>query len=112
VRTGTQRTHLAPFYVNEGSFPPVDGAPVLALVKQTALEHPYLGIEHVLLARLWIAGLFAERKALLGTLSSGTPRRLWRPRGPNSALRRRGLAETRSARRNAEARDAGRSDSH
>jgi hypothetical protein len=29
---------LAPFYVNEGSFPPVDGAPVLLVVKQTALD--------------------------------------------------------------------------
>ena len=34
----TSRTHLAPFYVNEGLFPPVDGAPVLAVVKQTALD--------------------------------------------------------------------------
>ena len=33
-----QRAHLAPFYVNEGSFPPVDVAPVLAVVKQTALD--------------------------------------------------------------------------
>jgi len=29
---------LAPFYVNEASLPPVDDAPVLALVKQTALD--------------------------------------------------------------------------
>jgi hypothetical protein len=29
---------LAPFYVNGPSFPPVDGAPVLAVVKQTALD--------------------------------------------------------------------------
>jgi hypothetical protein len=33
-----KRDHLAPFYVNEGLFPPIDGAPVLALVKQTALD--------------------------------------------------------------------------
>lgn len=30
--------HMAPFYVREASFPPVDDAPVLALVKQTALD--------------------------------------------------------------------------
>ena len=30
--------HLAPFYVNDASFPPVDDAPVLALVKQNALD--------------------------------------------------------------------------
>ena len=30
--------HLAPLYVNEGLFPPVDDAPVLAVVKQTALD--------------------------------------------------------------------------
>ena len=38
LRTGTQRTHLAPFYVNEGLFPPVDDAPVLVVVKQSALD--------------------------------------------------------------------------
>jgi len=39
--TGTgcsKRDHLAPLYVNEGLFPPVDDAPVLAVVKQTALD--------------------------------------------------------------------------
>ncbi len=39
--TGTgssKRNHLAPLYVNEGLFPPVDDAPVLAVVKQTALD--------------------------------------------------------------------------
>src|SRR5450432_2915222 len=77
---------------------------VRADVEADLLEHPYLGIEHVLLARFWIAGLLAERQALLSTLSPGTPRRWWRPRGRNSALRRRGLEETRSARRTAEAR--------
>jgi hypothetical protein len=33
-----QRPHLAPLYVNEGLFPPVDGAPVLVVVKQSALD--------------------------------------------------------------------------
>jgi len=29
---------LAPFYVKEGLFPPVDDAPVLVVVKQSALD--------------------------------------------------------------------------
>jgi hypothetical protein len=29
---------VAPFCVNEGSFPPVDDAPVLVVVKQSALD--------------------------------------------------------------------------
>ena len=33
-----KRDHLAPLYVNEGLFPPVEDAPVLAVVKQTALD--------------------------------------------------------------------------
>src|SRR5665213_1159894 len=33
-----ERDHMAPLYVNEGLFPPVDDAPVLAVVKQTALD--------------------------------------------------------------------------
>jgi len=34
----TSASHLAPLYVKGGQFPPVDGAPVLATVKQTALD--------------------------------------------------------------------------
>ena len=34
----TKHNHLAPLYVNEGLFPPVDDALVLAVVKQTALD--------------------------------------------------------------------------
>jgi len=37
-RHAAKRNHLAPLYVNEGLFPPVDDAPVLAVVKQTALD--------------------------------------------------------------------------
>jgi hypothetical protein len=38
AKLATKHAHLAPFYVNEALFPPVDGAPVLAVVKQTALD--------------------------------------------------------------------------
>jgi hypothetical protein len=34
-----KRPHLAPLYVNTVLFPPFDGAPVLAVVKQTALDN-------------------------------------------------------------------------
>jgi hypothetical protein len=34
----SKHDHLAPLYVNEGLFPPVDGAPVLVVVKQSALD--------------------------------------------------------------------------
>jgi hypothetical protein len=37
-RHAAKHNHLAPLYVNERLFPPVDDAPVLALVKQTALD--------------------------------------------------------------------------
>ena len=80
-------------------------------VEADLLEHPYIGVEHVLLARLWIAARVAEREALLAILSPGVPRRWWRPRGSNSALRRRGVEEAREARRTAAARDARRSES-
>ena len=38
VRLVPRHPLLAPFYVNAVSFPPVDDAPVLAVVKQTALD--------------------------------------------------------------------------
>jgi hypothetical protein len=56
----------------------------------------------VRLARLKANGSAAEREQLLQTLTAGVPRRWWRPRGRNSALRRRGLAETRAARLDAD----------
>ena len=73
-----------------------------ASVEADLLEHPYVGVEHVELARLKAAGRFAEREQLLHTLTPGVPRWRWRPLGRNSALRRRGLAETRAARFEAE----------
>jgi hypothetical protein len=66
------------------------------------LEHPYLGVEHVELARLQLAGKVTERQALLSQLTTGVRRRWWRPRGPHSAFRRSGLKQTRAARRAAE----------
>ena len=69
------------------------------------LAHPYVGVVHLELARLRLAGRAAARDELLGRLSSGVPRRWWRPRGPSSALRRRGLAQTLAARDAARRRD-------
>lgn len=66
------------------------------------LEHPYVGVEHLQLARLRLAGNDTEREALRRQLAVGVPQRWWRPRGPHSALRRRGIEETRAARRTAE----------
>ena len=69
------------------------------------LAHPYVGMEHVKLARLRLAGLTAERDALRRSIPIGVLRRWWRPRGRRSALRRRGLEQTRVAQQRAEARE-------
>lgn len=66
------------------------------------LAHPYVGLEHLELARLRLAGLECERVVLRDRLTVGVRRRWWRPRGPGSALRRRGLAEARAAQHQAE----------
>lgn len=66
------------------------------------LAHPYIGVQHIELARLALAGRVQERDALRATLQVGVRRRWWRPLGPGSALRRAGLAETRCAQRAAE----------
>jgi len=66
------------------------------------LAHPYIGVEHVELARLRLAGKHDQRAALLRRVSPGVRRRWWRPRGPRSALRQAGLAATEAARRRAE----------
>jgi hypothetical protein len=58
------------------------------------LGHPYLGVEHLELGQLALGGRLEERLTLRKTLAQGVPRRWWRPRGPRSALRRRGLRET------------------
>src|SRR5256885_3058475 len=61
------------------------------------LAHPYIGPEHLELARLGLAGREQERAALLGQLTAGVRAPRWRPRGPRSALRRRGIARTEAA---------------
>jgi len=66
------------------------------------LEHPYIGVEHVELARMRLAGKATERQALLNQLTRGVRRRWWRPLGPHSVFRRNGLDQTRAARRAAE----------
>ena len=69
------------------------------------LAHPYIGPEHLELARLRLAGREEERASKLAALTSGVQRRHWRPRGPRSALRRRGMAQTEAAQRCAERRE-------
>jgi hypothetical protein len=66
------------------------------------LGHPYIGLEHLHLGRLHLAGDTREHDALRQQMQADVPRRWWRPRGPSSALRRRGLEQTRAARRAAE----------
>jgi hypothetical protein len=66
------------------------------------LEHPYIGHEHLELARMRAEGREAEYNDLRATVRVGLRRRWWRPLGRRSALRRRGLRETRDARRAAE----------
>src|SRR5664280_3760776 len=50
------------------------------------LEHPYIGVERLELARLTGAGRVSEREELLQRLTVGVPRRWWRPLGRHSAL--------------------------
>ena len=66
------------------------------------LGHPYIGLEHLDLGRLHIAGLTTERDELRQQMRVGVARRWWRPRGPNSALRRQGRDQTKVARLSAE----------
>jgi hypothetical protein len=74
------------------------------------LAQPYIGIEHVELAHLRLAGREQERVTLRAGLAPGVPHRPWRPRGRCSALSRQGLAETRGAQRRAEAVEQRRTD--
>ena len=63
------------------------------------LGHPYIGIEHVELARLSLAGQVPDWNAARARLAVGVHRRWWRPRGPRSALRRAGRARSALAQR-------------
>jgi hypothetical protein len=60
------------------------------------LGHPYIGLEHLDLGRLNLAGLTTERDALRQRMRVGVTRRWWRPLGPNSALRRQAATKRRS----------------
>jgi hypothetical protein len=66
------------------------------------MGHPYIGLEHLDLGRLYLAGLTTERDALRQRTREGVTRLWWRPRGRNSALRRRGREQTEVARLSAE----------
>jgi hypothetical protein len=69
------------------------------------LGHPYVGLEHVQLARLRHAGAVSEPDRLHATLAGEVPHRWWQIRGRRSALRRAGRAQTDAARRAAEVRE-------
>lgn len=70
------------------------------------LAHPYIDLQHVELARLRLAGLDRERQKLLARTPPGVARTRWRPLGRGSALRPRGLAQTRAAQLRAWMKDA------
>jgi hypothetical protein len=61
------------------------------------LLHPYIDVHHLELARLRLAGLDEQGQEMLAKLVVGMAPRRWRPRGPRSALRRHGVAQTREA---------------
>jgi hypothetical protein len=72
------------------------------------LAHPYIGLEHLHLAWLRLAGKYPEYEALRDQLVPGVRPRRWRPRGVSSALRRRGIGQTLAAQRRAERKESGR----
>jgi hypothetical protein len=69
------------------------------------LGHPYIGVEHLKVGRLRMEGRTAEYETLRQQMHVGLPRRWWRPRGPRSALRRRGQRQTEHARLAADGRE-------
>jgi hypothetical protein len=79
-------------------------ADLLAIADHEAdlLGHPYLGLEHVELARLTLEGRLDQRAALRRTIARGVRKRWWRPHGPRSAPRSRALKDTEARRRAAE----------
>ena len=72
------------------------------------LGHPYIGLEHLELARLRLAGNASARDQLRATVVGEIRRRWWQIRGRRSALRRAGRSQTEAARRAAEARERSR----
>lgn len=77
---------------------------LLAMADREAdlLEHPYVGVEHVELARLRLAGKATENKRCCIS-SPATCRPVGvKPLGPHSAFRSNGLEQTRATRRAAE----------
>jgi hypothetical protein len=74
------------------------------------LAHPYVDVHHLELGRLRLAGLDQQRQEMLEHLAVGMAPQRWRPRGPHSALRPRGVAQTRAAYLRARAQEDGNSD--
>jgi hypothetical protein len=95
--------------VDAGAVP--DEVLVAADHEADLLGHPYLGVEHLQLGRLAIERRVEDRAALREALDREAPRRWWRPRGPRSALRARGLQETKERRLAAKREDDKRADS-
>jgi len=58
------------------------------------LGHPYVGLKHLELGRLTLAGRAVEHDDLRRRTRTGVPRRWWRPRGRHSALPKAGLKRT------------------
>lgn len=72
------------------------------------LAHPYIGLEHVQLARLGLNGRTVERDVLRQQMRIGVTKRWWQIRSPRSALRAAGVEETEAARHAAEREEHGR----
>ena len=70
------------------------------------LGHPYVGVEHVALAKVRSSG-DATAYELRRKLARRISRPWWHVRGPRSALRRKGRAQAAAARQAAEALEAG-----
>ena len=73
--------------------------------------HPYIDIEHVELGRLHLAGRLSELAQLRALVNVPVSHHWWKPLGPHSAFRPRGLAETRARCTVAEGKEHGTNDS-
>ncbi len=72
------------------------------------LAHPYIGLEHVQLARLGLNGRAVDRDVLRQQMRIAVTKRWWQIRGPRSALRPAGVEETEAAHHAAEQEEHGR----